>query len=87
MVHEPGRRVGVVHHGFLNLVVATARAIRGGDVEHALADERPERVAAEAAAIDPPAAAATRALFVSYGSCDVGEPVADLLALGLLTAP
>ena len=86
-VHHTDPTTGFVHHGFLNLVVATARAIRGGDVEHALADERPERVAAEAAAIDPPAAAATRALFVSYGSCDVGEPVTDLLALGLLTAP
>ena len=86
-MHHTDPTTGFVHHGFLNLVVATARAIRGGDVEHALADERPERVAAEAAAIDPPAAAATRALFVSYGSCDVGEPVADLLALGLLTAP
>jgi hypothetical protein len=44
-------------------------------------------VAAEAAQAIGARAAATRALFVSYGSCDVGEPVADLLALGLLTAP
>ncbi len=78
---------GFVHHGFLNIVVATARAIVGGDVEDALIEERPERLAAEASVIDPPTAAATRRLFVSYGSCDVQEPVADLLALGLLTAP
>jgi hypothetical protein len=78
---------GFVHHGFLNIVVATARAVTGGDVEGALAEERPARLAAEAAALDPPAVAATRALFVSYGSCDIEEPVVDLLALGLLTAP
>jgi len=84
-VHHTDPTTGFVHHGFLNLVVATSRAIRGGDVEGALAEERPERLAAEAAAIDPPAASATRALFVSYGSCDVQEPVADLLALGLLS--
>jgi hypothetical protein len=86
-VHHTDPTTGFVHHGFLNIVVATARAIAGGDVEDALTEERPERLAAEASAIDPPAAAATRALFVSYGSCDVQEPVADLLALGLLTAP
>jgi hypothetical protein len=86
-VHHADPTSGFVHHGFLNLVVASARAIRGGQVEDALAEERPERLAVDAAAIDAPAAAATRALFVSYGSCDVQEPVADLLALGLLTAP
>ena len=83
-VHHTDPTTGFVHHGFLNIVVATARAVTGGDVEGALAEERPDRLAAEAAALDPPAAAATRALFVSYGSCDIEEPVADLLALGLL---
>ena len=32
-VHHTDPTTGFVHHGFLNLVVATARAIRGGDVE------------------------------------------------------
>jgi hypothetical protein len=86
-VHHTDPATGFVHHGFLNIVVATARAIVGGDVEGALTEERPELLAAEASAIDARAAAATRALFVSYGSCDVQEPVADLLALGLFTAP
>jgi hypothetical protein len=86
-VHHTDPTTGFVHHGFLNIVVATVRAISDGDVDGALAEERPERLAAEASAIDPAAAAATRALFVSYGSCDVEEPLGDLLGLGLLTAP
>ena len=86
-VHHTDPTTGFVHHGFLNIVVATARAVTGGDVEEALAEQRPDRLAAEAAALDAPAAVATRALFVSYGSCDLEEPVAELLALGLLTAP
>jgi len=86
-VHHTDPATGFVHHGFLNIVVATARAVTGGDVEGALAEQRPDRLAGEAAELDPPTAAATRALFVSYGSCDIEEPVADLLALGLLAAP
>ena len=86
-VHHTDPTTGFVHHGFLNLVVATARAVAGGDVEDALAQEQPESLAAEAAAIDPPLAAVARERFVSYGSCDVEEPVADLVALGLLPAP
>ena len=75
---------GFRHHGVLNILVATARAQTSARVEQALAEERPDALAAEAAAIDPATAAATRALFASYGSCSVDEPVADLRALGLL---
>jgi hypothetical protein len=75
---------GFRHHGFLNIVVATARAVAGSSVREALAEARPDRLAAEAAAIDPPLAAATRAHFVSYGSCSIDEPVCDLRLLGLL---
>jgi hypothetical protein len=75
---------GFRHHGVLNILVATARAVTNARVEQALAEDRPDALAAEAAAIDPATAAATRALFASYGSCSVDEPVADLRALGLL---
>jgi len=75
---------GFRHHGVLNILVATARAVTSARVEQALAEDRPDALAAEAAAIDPATAAATRALFASYGSCSVDEPVTDLRALGLL---
>ena len=75
---------GFRHHGVLNILVATARAVTSSRVEQALAEDRPDALAAEAAAIDPATAAATRALFASYGSCSVDEPVTDLRALGLL---
>lgn len=75
---------GFRHHGVLNILVATARAVTGGAIEDALAEARPDALAAEAAAVPPATATATRALFASYGSCSVDEPVADLRALGLL---
>jgi hypothetical protein len=75
---------GFRHHGVLNILVATARAITGEEVEEALAEEQPDVLAADAEVIDTETAAATRALFVSYGSCNVDEPVADLRALDLL---
>jgi len=40
-VHHTDPATGFVHHGFLNIVAATARAIVGGDVEGALTEERP----------------------------------------------
>ena len=75
---------GFRHHGVLNILVATARAVPVGRVEEALAELRPDALAAEAAAIAPATATAARALFASYGSCSVDEPVADLRGLGLL---
>ena len=78
---------GFRHHGVLNILVATARAVTGGAVEEALAELRPDVLAAEAAALSPATATAARALFASYGSCSVDEPVADLRGLGLLPWP
>jgi hypothetical protein len=75
---------GFRHHGVLNILVATADAVTGGAVESALAEDRPDVLAGRAAAIDAATAAATRALFASYGSCSIDEPVADLRELGLL---
>ena len=75
---------GFAHHGFLNLVVATARAVSGTPVREALAETRPEVLAAEAASIDLATAKAARAAFASYGSCSIDEPLTDLRDLGLL---
>ncbi|MET9626931.1 hypothetical protein ABZX92_05660 [Lentzea sp. NPDC006480] len=72
------------HHGFLNLLVATARSLSGRDVREALASTDAEALTAEAKALSDQAAHAVRGVFASYGSCSLAEPVADLEGLGLL---
>ncbi len=75
---------GFTHHGFLNLLVATARALTGRDVRAALASTDGAALAAEAAALGVPAAQTVRGVFASYGSHTLAEPVSDLRDLGLL---
>ncbi len=72
------------HHGYLNVLLAVSRALRGGDVEAALASTDATSLAAEALALDPALVTATRALFHSYGSCDTARPITDAEKLGLL---
>ncbi|MET8761218.1 hypothetical protein [Lentzea sp. NPDC004782] len=72
------------HHGFLNLLVATARSLSGRDVREALASTDAEALTAEAKALSDQAAHAVRGVFASYGSCSLAEPIADLEELGLL---
>ena len=74
---------GFIHHGFLNVLVATMQAVQGAEV----AD-----VGATLAITDPvPLIEATRRLlnddrplWIGFGSCSVLEPVEDLARLGLL---
>ena len=75
---------GFIHHGFLNVLVATVQAaIQGAEA----AD-----VAATLAGTDPvPLIEATRRLlnddrplWIGFGSCSVLDPVEDLARLGLL---
>jgi hypothetical protein len=72
------------HHGFLNILVATCRAIAGGSVQDAIAERDPAGLAAEARSVDDEVATVARHLFVSYGSCSINDPVDDLRTLGLL---
>jgi hypothetical protein len=83
-VRHVDTETGFTHHGFLNLLVATGRALAGTDVHAALASEDGAALAEEAAALSDEAAHAVRGVFASYGSCSLAEPVADLEALGLL---
>ncbi|MGI9158066.1 MAG: hypothetical protein ACR2FG_15780 [Marmoricola sp.] len=70
---------GFAQHGFLNVLLATRAALDGGDVEAALADDRP------AERIDPDSIASARRWFSSFGSCSVLDVHEDLVDLGLWT--
>jgi hypothetical protein len=75
---------GFVHHGFLNLLVAVARSLSGGDVRAALSSTDAETLADEAGGLSEQAAKAVRSLFASYASASFTDPAADLQELGLL---
>jgi hypothetical protein len=78
---------GFEHHGFLNVLLAAA-ALAGGEpaliAEGHLEAGYAPGVAAGVRSLSPDEATAARALFTSFGTCSVTEPVADLVALGLL---
>ena len=84
-VRHTDQETGLVHHGFLNVLVATALAVDGAEV----AD-----VAEVLAGTDPaPLVDAgrlhwsrPRPLWVGFGSCSVLEPLTDLVRLGLVDA-
>jgi hypothetical protein len=72
---------GFTHHGFGNVLLATQDAFDGAS---------PDDVAAVLADPDPPLdrlePARARRWFTSFGCCGVAEPIADLRALGMVTA-
>lgn len=75
---------GFSHHGFLNVLAASSVAAAGAEVAavaELLADTDPVLV------VDPIRAGhdRERPLWTGFGSCSVGEPLADLIQLGLMT--
>ena len=89
-LHHPFRtrdeEIGVLQHGFVNLLAATALDVE--DLEAVVAEREPEAFALGPGTIswrghEAPAATARR-LFTGYGSCSFDEPVADLIAAGAL---
>jgi hypothetical protein len=83
-VRHTDDETGFTHHGFLNLLVATARSLSGKDVRGALRIEDGAALVEEANALSDSAAQAVRGVFASYGSCSITDPVDDLTELGLL---
>jgi hypothetical protein len=80
---------GFPHHGFLNILVATVRALDGGtraETVAILALEDRAVLARAFAMVTPQQMSAARSAFTSYGSCSVDEPLDDLRQLGLLTS-
>jgi hypothetical protein len=82
-VRHNNPETGFTHHGFLNILVACLLAAEG---------ESPATVGERLAASDPvPLIEVVRAardeprpLWTGFGSCDISEPVDDLVAFGLL---
>jgi hypothetical protein len=88
-LHHPVRHfnaeAGVTMHGFLNVLIASARAgaVDRAALENIIAEEDPSKLSLED---EPSLARARHERFLSYGSCSFDEPVDDLRALGLLPA-
>jgi hypothetical protein len=85
-VRHAASDTGFEHHGFLNVLLAVAAAMEGGepdDVAAVLANQDAEDVAAEVSGLGAAEAVMVRSLFASFGTCSTDEPVADLAALGL----
>jgi len=82
---------GFEHHGFLNLLAATAAAHLHGAGErqvHALLAARDADPLLDVlTGLDAEQAVAVRQSFVSFGTCSTVEPVEDLAGLGLVARP
>jgi hypothetical protein len=78
---------GFEHHGFLNVVLATAEAAAGRpqtDVTSVLAQRDGAALAARVRELEGADIVAARSCFRSFGTCSVLDPLADLRDLGLL---
>ncbi|MGH3872546.1 MAG: hypothetical protein ACRDSR_13740 [Pseudonocardiaceae bacterium] len=86
-VRQHDERTGLTHHGLLNMLVGTARAVSGGSVHEGLCSTDAVALATEANALSPACSRVVRDVFACYGSASLTEPVADLIRLGLLPDP
>ena len=79
---------GFAHHGYLNVLAATAvaRAGAGRDAIAAAVAERGRTELIARVRAFGPALTEARESFLSYGSCSIDEPLADLTTLGLMPA-
>jgi hypothetical protein len=81
---------GFDHHGYLNVLVATCLGWLPDspfcDIEDVLATRSPDPLVQLARRMvrQPGESSESRTWFWSYGSCDIAEPLTDLVALGLL---
>ncbi|MFI0445288.1 hypothetical protein [Actinomadura sp. 6N118] len=85
--HDPA--TGFTHHGYLNLLLATAEAVAGAEafnVRSALEITDAAVLTRRLKALDAQAVARLRRTFVSYGSCSTSTPIDQARDL-LLTNP
>ncbi|KHF43987.1 hypothetical protein SAMN02982918_3802 [Saccharomonospora viridis] len=80
-------QTGFEQHGFLNLLLATEAALNGAEeaeLIRRLADRDGAAIAERVAALDPDQVTAVRAVFRSFGTCSISDPLTELVELGLL---
>ncbi|QNE21172.1 hypothetical protein F1D05_28755 [Kribbella qitaiheensis] len=88
-IRHTDRSTGFVHHGFLNVLLATRAGLDGAPQDQLvrILDNRDgEELATSAGELSEEQAAGARRWFTSFGSCSIDEPRQDLTALGLLEA-
>lgn len=78
---------GEAHHGYLNLLVATARTLSGHDVREALNSTDGHALAREAATLSEQSQRTVRGVFASCSWTSFAEGVQDLTRLGLRAQP
>lgn len=81
---------GFEHHGFCNILLAARVAAATGNaaaVRDALAEQDPSAVSARIRAFTGGDVTAARALFNSFGTCSIAEPLQDLAEMGLVPTP
>jgi hypothetical protein len=80
---------GLKHHGFLNVLAAVAAGRTGGApaVRQAIGEQDGSVIAAQIRTLTVDQLSAARAIFRSFGTCSIADPLADLAALGLAAAP
>ena len=84
-VRHTDATTGFEHHGYLNILWAATETARGVDaVASAVAERHPARIVAALREAGSDALTQARTRFLSYGSCSIEEPLADLTALDLL---
>jgi hypothetical protein len=89
-VRHRDEATGFVHHGYLNLVLGTARAAAKASPEvvaEVLASTDEVALVAEFQSVSARVALLTRAMFRAYGSCSTSEPLEEAANLGLLGGP
>jgi hypothetical protein len=87
-VRHRDEQTGFQHHGFLNVALAARVAASTGNAAataDALGDPDPLSVQSQVHALTERDVAAIRAMFCSFGTCSIDEPIADLVAMGLVT--
>lgn len=75
------------HHGFLNVALAARVAAGTGSVSATAAvlrEKNPLAIAEQVSALRPGDVTAIRAMFCSFGTCSIDEPVTDLVTMGLV---
>jgi hypothetical protein len=91
-LHSPVRHfdasTGAVHHGFLNLIIASVRARAGGsrsEVAAILGLEDAGILVQAMGMVPDDEMTSARQFFRSYGSCSIDEPLSELAQLGLIS--